>query len=284
MRRLIYLLCLFSTTTLAEVSSETAFFIQPNGRHYLLQRSIHSDNSSHRFHLPKSIQPEQLLQVSPARYEWDDSDPEVNTLIFDAGGFSLIYPGAFDDSELKRDADGEWQFHSWDGKRNASGRYGYWYSPGDFDRYTYTWILPDNIELTRYRSNRSGTWTRRAHAISFYAEKVNSLTFEIGYRVHAAHTPEPAPAAKPAARETRACPEPAPAPTAGVAAPPGNTQDDRDHDGIPRATDLCPNSPRGAVVDRAGCALDTDRDDVPDGVDRCTSTPADTPVDDYGCP
>ena len=294
MRRLICLLCLFSTAALAEVSSETVFFIQPDGRHYLLERAIHSDNRSHRFHLPKGVQPEQLLQVSPAHYDWDDSDPALNTLSFDAGGFSLIYPGEFSERELKRLSDGEWQYRSWDGKRDASGRYGYWYSPGDFDRYTYTWILPDNIELTRYRSNRDGTWTHRPHAISFYAEKVNNLTFEMGYRVRAPETPQVPPDTGPAAGRhdpITPCPEPvptpapaaAPQPAAPTAYPSRDMQEDADRDGVPGGADLCPGTPRGALVDRAGCPLDTDRDGVPDGIDRCTSTPEETPVDASGC-
>ena len=283
MRRPITLTLLLLPGSLpAAVSSETIFFLQPDGRHYLLERAIHSDNSSQRFHLPKDIQPEELLHVSPARYEWDDSQPEVNTLSFDTGGFSLIYPGAFNNGELTRDAQGEWHFRSWAGKRDSAGRYGYWYSPGRFDRYTFTWIVPANIELTRYRSNRDGTWTRRPHAISFYAEQVNNLTFEIDYRV----LPQPADTrdAENGSRAAAGIQQPTPSPAAGRT--PEHTADaptDADRDGIPQADDLCPNTPSGARVDHAGCALDTDRDGVPDGIDRCIATPEDTPVDGNGC-
>lgn len=267
MRGRLLLLCLLASgPALAEVSSETIFFLRPDGRHYLLERAVHSDSSSHRFHLPKSVQPEDLLHISPAHYEWDDSGEAGNILSFDAGGFSLIYPGRFDGQSLHRDAQGVWHFKSWDGRRDADGRFGYWYAPGDFDRYTFTWIVPDNIELTRYRCNRDGTWTRRPHAVSFYAEGVNNLTFEIDYRVH------------PPAATGKAATAPPPGPPARAAAPAAD-----DADGVPAPADLCPDTPAGARVDRSGCPLDNDRDGVPDGIDQCIATPEDTPVDERGC-
>ena len=273
MRRLICLLVLMSPPVIAEVSSETVFFLQPDGRHFLLLRAIHSDSPSHRFHLPKRVRQEDLLHVSPARYRWDDSDPQINSLNFDTGGFSLIYPGVFDAHELHEDAQGDLHFKSWDGQRDAAGRYGYWYAPGDFDHYTFTWIVPENIELIRYDGNRQGTWSRHAHALSYYGEGVNNLTFEIDYRVNPPH-PEQAPqAAIPAPQDSMT--------GAGTAdrsnpATPGNVRpgssdlvgSDPDRDGVSTATDLCPHTPRGAVVDRAGCALDADHDGVPDGIDQ----------------
>jgi len=283
MLRRISLIFLLSSPVLAGVSSETVFFIQPDGRHYLLERAIHSNNSSQRFHLPKSVRAEDLLHVSPARYDWDESSDEVNTLTFEGGDFSLIYPGSFSREETQADEQGELHFKSWDGRKDAAGRYGYWYAPGDFDQYTFSWILPENIELTRYRSNRKGTWTRHAGAISFYAEKVNNLTFEIDYRVHSSHKADSRAGSRTDPCEP--CPEAArePARPAMPSTSMALATDDSDQDGIADSSDLCPATPLKSRVDHAGCALDTDRDGVPDGIDRCLATPEDTPVDAHGC-
>lgn len=59
---------------------------------------------------------------------------------------------------------------------------------------------------------------------------------------------------------------------------------DSDGDGVPDGLDACPNTPRGAVVDERGCPLDSDGDGVPDGIDRCPNTPAGVQVDATGCP
>lgn len=59
---------------------------------------------------------------------------------------------------------------------------------------------------------------------------------------------------------------------------------DRDGDGVSDSRDLCPDTPRGAVVDERGCPSDADGDGIPEGLDRCPDTPMGTPVDDQGCP
>jgi OOP family OmpA-OmpF porin len=59
---------------------------------------------------------------------------------------------------------------------------------------------------------------------------------------------------------------------------------DADGDGVGDAADLCPDTPRGAVVDERGCPFDPDGDGVPEGIDACPDTPAGTPVDARGCP
>jgi OOP family OmpA-OmpF porin len=61
---------------------------------------------------------------------------------------------------------------------------------------------------------------------------------------------------------------------------------DSDADGVPDDSDMCPNTPRGVVVDAHGCPVDSDGDGVPDGLDDCPGTPgaAYGRVDIHGCP
>lgn len=58
---------------------------------------------------------------------------------------------------------------------------------------------------------------------------------------------------------------------------------DADGDGVPDGRDRCPDTPRSAGVDAAGCPLDSDGDGVADGIDRCPGTPAGTRTDVMGC-
>ncbi len=254
--RLALLLCLLASPLRAEVVSETLLFLEPDGRHYLLLRSIHSNSESHRFHLPASVRREDLLYVSPPDYLWDDSPADSNILAFDSGGFTLIYRQRFTAGELTSDEDGRQIYRSASKTPDTGGHFGYWYAPGDFDRYSYGWIVPPNIEILSYRSNVQGQWTRSARGIGFHARNANDIVFEIHYRVKA-----PPVAAHPAA---------------------SGKGKDSDGDGVGDG-DLCPQTPPGARVDRAGCPLDADRDGVPDGIDRCPGTPGETPVDSRGC-
>lgn len=64
----------------------------------------------------------------------------------------------------------------------------------------------------------------------------------------------------------------------------GGPPRDSDHDGVPNSADRCPNTPRGALVDKTGCPLDSDHDGVYDGLDKCPNTPVGAKVDAAGCP
>ncbi|MDX2481308.1 MAG: OmpA family protein [Desulfuromusa sp.] len=75
-------------------------------------------------------------------------------------------------------------------------------------------------------------------------------------------------------------PAPKPVPVIVKPAPPR----DSDGDGVTDDKDQCPNTPKGAPVDKVGCPLDSDGDGVSDYRDQCPGTPAGVSVDVYGCP
>jgi OOP family OmpA-OmpF porin len=58
---------------------------------------------------------------------------------------------------------------------------------------------------------------------------------------------------------------------------------DSDGDKVPDYLDKCPNTPKGAKVDKNGCAIDSDLDKVPDYLDKCPNTPKGVEVDKNGC-
>ncbi len=65
----------------------------------------------------------------------------------------------------------------------------------------------------------------------------------------------------------------------------GSNRKDKDKDGVWDKLDLCPDTPRGVLVDSVGCPLDEDHDGVPDYLDHCLGTPAAAIgfVDSVGC-
>jgi outer membrane protein OmpA-like peptidoglycan-associated protein len=65
----------------------------------------------------------------------------------------------------------------------------------------------------------------------------------------------------------------------------GGEPADTDGDGILDIRDECPDTPKGALVDRhSGCPWDVDLDGVMEGLDKCPDTPSGWPVDEKGCP
>jgi OOP family OmpA-OmpF porin len=64
----------------------------------------------------------------------------------------------------------------------------------------------------------------------------------------------------------------------------GGPPPDSDSDGVPDKKDTCAYTPKGAVVDAAGCPQDSDGDKVYDGLDKCANTQRGWAVDSAGCP
>ncbi len=242
----------------AEVASETIVFLQPDGRSYLMQRGLRTTAPRHSLLVDKTVRLDDLRHVTPQEFTWDDSPTEYNRLSFATGIFTVIYPGLFTAAELGTPASGQFEFSSWDGTKRADGHFGMWYAPGDFDQFTYSWVLPEGWELLHYQANRPGSWVRRGQSVTWYGTAVNDLAFTLSYRQGSGSS----------------------APTTAV---PRQGGTDADGDGTPGDRDLCPNTPPGAEVDQAGCPLDTDKDGVPDGIDRCLRTREGTPVDARGC-
>lgn len=58
---------------------------------------------------------------------------------------------------------------------------------------------------------------------------------------------------------------------------------DSDGDGVLNTEDQCPDTPKGAIVDKNGCP-DADMDGVTDDMDKCPGTPEGISVDQDGCP
>lgn len=65
----------------------------------------------------------------------------------------------------------------------------------------------------------------------------------------------------------------------------GGRPPDTDADGVLDLEDRCPDTPKGALVDKHdGCPWDIDRDGIMEGLDQCAATPEGWPVDEKGCP
>lgn len=58
---------------------------------------------------------------------------------------------------------------------------------------------------------------------------------------------------------------------------------DSDGDGVMDSADECPNTPKGVLVNAAGCPKDSDGDGVPDYKDNCPGTAKGVKVNTIGC-
>ncbi len=223
-------------------TSENLIFLQEDGRSYTQHRTLRSSSENYDFHVEKSFQAKDFLYIYPNKYTWDIQSSKIsNILKFNQGSFVVMMPGRFD-KEIIIDEQGIYTFSSWDGTVRDDKLFGFWNSPGNFTDFVYGWIIPDQVEVLSYQSNRKGDWVRRQDTLVFYSSDVNSLAFEIKYR-----------------------------------------HKDADHDGVGSATDKCPESSEGAIVDTLGCEFDSDNDGIVNRVDLCFDTRAHAIVDSMGC-
>ncbi len=265
--------CLIISSTLAraEVVSESLVFLKEDGREYVLQRAMRTNNPQYDFYVDKQVGQNDFLYIDPNDYLWDDSQPRVNRLHFSVGSFVVMYPGRFGE-QVSVDEKGVYTFKSWDGQKQANGHFGMWNMPGSFDRFVYAWMLPDNLELIDYHSNREGEWVRRNNSLSFFAKDVNDVTITIRYREKDSDHDG-------VVDRLDRCPDT----PSHHAVDDRGCEPDRDHDGVIDRADQCPDTPALARADARGCEIDTDGDGVPDRLDRCAMTPVGGVVDAIGC-
>jgi hypothetical protein len=66
----------------------------------------------------------------------------------------------------------------------SDGNYGIVGGKNGFDKFTYSWFVPDNIEIISYKCNRPGKWKKDYNAATFYGDKgINNVLFEISYKI-----------------------------------------------------------------------------------------------------
>lgn len=173
---------------LSQVNFETITFVGADAERFVNYATTRSDAPSYTLHLDKDEALDNYFYINPNTYLFDNSDAEANRLIFDQGDYAVLSQGRFNHGEgaqLRVDDEGVYTLSSWDGETLKSGNYGYWNTPGPFSRFAAAWILPEHFELLEYHSNVDGTWVQRGHALAFFAEQANNLTFELRFRTRA---------------------------------------------------------------------------------------------------
>ncbi|MES1942983.1 OmpA/MotB domain-containing protein [Salinisphaera sp. PC39] len=179
----------FAATAQAGVVREDIVFLHADGRHYTAYKTVRSDIPTWRLSLEPGERPEDYVYIHPANYERERKNGRM-VLTFEPGSYAIMRTGRFPESALEHGADGRISYRSWDGETLPNGHFGKWTVPGDFERFAYIWVFPDNIEILDYVANRGGDWNRLGNTLAWSGSGVNDLTFDIAYRVREPAEPE----------------------------------------------------------------------------------------------
>lgn len=193
------LLAAWATQSLAAVEREDIIILRADGLHYTSYKTLRSDLAERILYLGPDEAPENAVFIVPDDYESTPLDDDGTRLHFKSGSFALMNTGAFD-GEVERRANNVHVFNSWDGVTRADGHLGKWNAPNDFASFSYTWVMPRNIDILAYKANREGRWEKQANTLNWTGKQVNDIAFTIRYRVNNPDTDgaaQPAPARPP---------------------------------------------------------------------------------------
>jgi len=172
-----------ATQALAAVEREDIIVMGANGLNFTSYKTLRSDLAERVLYLGPDEAPDDAVFIVPADYESTPLDDGGTRLHFKSGSFALMNTGAFD-AEVERNDNNVYVFNSWDGVTRSDGHLGKWNAPDDFASFSYTWVLPRNIDILAYESNRSGTWEKRENTLNWTGKQVNDIAFTIRYRVN----------------------------------------------------------------------------------------------------
>lgn len=203
-------LAVCATQALAAVEREDIIVMGADGLHFTSYKTLRSDLAERVLYLGPDEAPQDAVFIVPADYESTPLDDGGTRLHFKSGSFALMNTGAFD-AEVERNDNNVFVFNSWDGVTRSDGHLGKWNAPDDFASFSYTWVLPRNIDILAYEANRTGTWEKRENTLNWTGKQVNDIAFTIRYRVNPAEGPASGSATPPVTERRPAAPaQPAP--------------------------------------------------------------------------
>lgn len=198
------LLAVWATQSLATVEREDIIVLRADGLHFTSYKTLRSDLAERVLYLGPDEAPDDAVFIAPDDYASTPLDDGGTRLHFKSGSFALMNTGAFDaEVERKRNV---YVFNSWDGVTRSDGHLGKWNAPNDFSSFSYTWVMPRNIDILAYEANREGSWEQRENTLNWTGKQVNDIAFKIRYRVNDPDAARPDRAPK----QAQVAPQPAP--------------------------------------------------------------------------
>lgn len=192
LKKILIALCLLASASFAEASgviSEQIYFLEEDGRHALIYTTNRSDYSNYNmwFRNREGYKTEDyikdFLYIYPNEYAWDTVSKNGYTILKMPGRNFAGMERVELEAGLHVTEDGVYNFSNYRDKvKTPDGHYGLWNSPDNFEKISYSWVFPANLEPIEYRSNREGKWVHRHNTITYYGSNVNDLEFEIAYR------------------------------------------------------------------------------------------------------
>lgn len=175
------------------MSSETVMIVNTDGKTYTrFDGSRYGGNLN--LYVEPGDKPEDYAYFFPHNVRVERLNGQTDVFKIPPGGYSSMSTGTFSTKTpeggkptLVINSDGSFTYNSWDGKtyHNNGKNYGLWATPHNFQYFSVAWVVPENIEIIKYSSNREsrGQWKYRSPVLSFMGSNLNNFTYSVTYRV-----------------------------------------------------------------------------------------------------
>ena len=184
------------------VISENIYFLKQDGRSYLKYFTTRSDYDSYWIAVNKNRDVEKYYRyLYPPNYQIDTVKGKwYNKLRFSQGSYAAMVEDVFRTNVSYDTLTNVYTFSN-DSKGSSKNRRGISNASVPFNQFVYVWVLPDNFEFIRYKSEYqtknpdscvkveedyvidSCNWEKRGNTLTFYGNEVNNLVFNIQYRL-----------------------------------------------------------------------------------------------------
>lgn len=157
-----------SPTVLAATESDIFVILSEDARSYVFKQSVVSDKLQIDYALPENLSNTQLVFVDNKDETWERIN---NRISFKGGSFSLMYRHHFTD---EIDSENNLTFNF------SSPQFS---NEGGYEFFSYTWILPETMEVTTYSSNiTSSTWQQSENILRYTTRQNNNIQLHIQFR------------------------------------------------------------------------------------------------------
>ncbi len=170
---LLFLICA-GNTVLASVESDILVILSDDARSHVFKETFISDQKDYLYPLPESFDQKQLVFVDAGKQLWQHRSD--NALYFPEGNFSIMYRHRYS-NQIKATGEEEFEFHSAGPEQTG------FTAEGGYEFFSFTWILPQSMEVTSYSSNIPiAKWQQSGNILRFKTENQNHIRLQIRFR------------------------------------------------------------------------------------------------------
>ncbi len=164
----------FQGNLIAKTLSDIFVILSDDGRTHTFKQTLETGQTAYQYPLPGTVAKDKLIFIDTKDNNYQRLDGTI--LSFPTGDFSLMFRNRFD-KQIVQNSEGEFVYDN-----TAVSATGF-SLPKGYDFFSFTWILPENMHITRYSSNiGTAIWQQSDNILRFKTEGQNNIQLKIFFK------------------------------------------------------------------------------------------------------